>query len=76
MVTTFDVTAPVLWCSFLGTMSPVTVCEDLSADIFSNYSSALQVQEDAADGGLLGTSQLLISYFASYSLQEAIGGVS
>lgn len=49
---------------------PVTVCEDLSANVFSNNGAALKVHEHAADGGLLGTRQLLICHLACYSLQE------
>ena len=54
--------SPVTWnmhtCDSCDT--PVTICEDLSANVLSNHSSALQVHEHTADCGLLGTGQLLI----------------
>ena len=51
-------------------MLPVAIGEDLAADVLSHHSSALQVHEHTADGGLLGTLQLLLTHLACYCLQK------
>ena len=50
--------------------APVTICKHLAADVFSHDGTALKVHEHTADGGLLGTCQLLICYFACNSLRK------
>ena len=52
--------------------APVTICKHLAANVFSNDGTALKVHEHTADGGLLGTCQLLICYFACNSLQKEV----
>ena len=49
---------------------PVTVGQDLAANVLSHHSSALQVHEDAADGGLLGSLQLFFTHLACYCLSQ------
>lgn len=49
---------------------PVTIGEDLAANVLSHHGSALQVHEDAADGGLLGSLQLFFTHLACYCLLQ------
>ncbi len=60
---------PYLLCPMMEWTVPVAIGEDLAADVLSNHSSALQIHEHTADGGLLGTLQLLLTHLACYCLQ-------
>ncbi len=53
---------------------PVAIGEDLAANVLSHNSSALQVHEHTADGGLLGALQLLLTHLACYCLQATPTG--
>ncbi len=55
--------------AMMESMLPVAIGEDLAADVLGNHSSALQVHEHTADGGLLGALQLLLTHLACYCLQ-------